>query len=56
MESGDKGFGVPGLTDFMGEELLIPAQGYCVHLSTRINLHHHGFGLSLGRQHQVGVE
>ena len=43
------GLGVPGLTDFVGEELLIPAQGYCVHLSTRVDLHHHGPGPILGR-------
>ena len=33
--------GVPGLIDFVGEELLVPAQGDGIHLSTRINLHSH---------------
>ena len=46
MVSGDKiiRLELPGLTDFMGEELPIPAQEYCVHLSTRVDLHHHRFG------------
>ena len=34
-------FRVPGLTDFIGEEFLIPTQQYCAHLSTRVNLYHH---------------
>ena len=49
--SKDKGarFGVPGLNHFVGEELPIPAQEYCVHPSTRVNLHDHGLGPILGR-------
>ena len=39
-----------------GEELLIPAQGYNIHMSTRVNLHHHGLCTVLGREHQLGVE
>ena len=41
MVSGNKGalFGVPGFVNFMGEYFLIPAQGYGIHLSTRINFH-----------------
>ena len=51
MGSGDKDawLGAPGLTNLVGEELPIPCQGYCVHLSNRVNLHHHGLGPVLGR-------
>ena len=45
--SGDEGGfpGVPGYADFVGEELLTPAQGYSIDLSTRVNLHHNGLCL-----------
>ena len=36
--------GVPGVSDLMGEELLIPAQGDHIHLSPRVNLNGHGLG------------
>ena len=49
MAHGDKGagFGVPSLSELMGEELLIPVQGNCVHLSTRPDLDSHGLGAIL---------
>ena len=31
----------PGLTDFVGEKLFVPAQGDGIHLSTRVDLHSH---------------
>ena len=51
MGSGDKGagFGRPGLSELMEEELPIPAQGDCVHLSTRVNLDCHGLGAVLNQ-------
>ena len=49
MGSGDKGagFGEPGLSELMAEELPIPAQGDCVHLSTRVDLYCHDLGAIL---------
>ena len=40
MDHGDEGAGFGGtwVGKFMGEELLIPAQGDCVYLSPRVNL------------------
>ena len=37
----------PGLSELMGEELPIPAQGDCVHLSTRVHLDCHGLSAVL---------
>ena len=49
MDSGDDGarFGIPGFSELMGEELLIPAQEDCIHLSPRVNLNCHGLGAIL---------
>ena len=46
MGSGHRGagFGVPGLSQVMGKELLILAQGDCIHLSLKVNLNDHGLG------------
>ena len=41
------GCGVPGLSEFMGEELPILAQGYCIHLSARVYFDGHGLGTIL---------
>ena len=49
-------FGVSGLSELMGEELLIPAQGYCTHQSPRVDLESHGLGAILGWKHQVSIE
>ena len=49
MGHGDEGagFGVPGLSEFMEEELLILAQGDCIHLGTRVDLDSHVLGAIL---------
>ena len=56
--SGDNAtlLGVPGFIDFMWKELPIHAQGYSVHLSIRVNLHHQALCPILCRKHQAGVE
>ena len=58
MLSGDEGalFGIPGLIDFLEKYFLIPAQGYGIHLSTRVNLYGHALCPILYRKHQEGVE
>ena len=54
---GDEGalFGIPRCINFVGENLLVPAKGYCVHLSTRVNLHSHALGPILCGEHEAGV-
>ena len=44
----DTGLGEPGIIYFMGEEFAVPAQGFCVDLSTRIYLDHHQLGSIVG--------
>ena len=58
MGSGDEGaeFGVSGVSEFMGKELLILAQGDCVYLSPRVNFNSHGLHAILCGKHQVSVE
>ena len=58
MGNGDEGawFGVPGLSVLMGEDLLILAQGHCIHLSPRVNLDSHGICAILSWKHQVSTE
>ena len=58
MVSGDKSalFGVPSVTEFIGEYFLIPAQGYGIPPSIRVNFHCHVLHPVLCRKHQVGVE
>ena len=33
--------GIPGFINFVGEKILVPAQGDGIHLSTRVYLHSH---------------
>ena len=47
---------VIGHISFVGEGLLVPAQGYCVHLGTWVNLDSHSLHTILHGEHQVGVE
>ena len=56
--SGDKGalFGVCGFFGFVGKYFQIPAQGYGIHLSTRVNLYSLSLHPILHRKHQVDVE
>ena len=49
-------FGVPGFINLVGEYFLIPAQGYSIHLSTRVNLYSNVLHPILCRKHQVDVE
>ena len=49
-------FGVPGLGDFMGEQLPVPAEGHCVYLSTRVNFNGHHLHVILCGELQVSVE
>ena len=42
--------------NFVGEDLPVPAEVYCVHLSTWVNLDSHDLHPILHEEHQVGVE
>ena len=46
--------GKPGVTDFVGIELLVPAQGDGINLSTRFYLHGHQLSTSFGWELQPG--
>ena len=54
------GLRVPGLghldSDIVGEQLLVPAQGDCIHLSTRVDLYSYYFCVILCEELQAGVE
>ena len=49
-------FGMPQLNNFVGEELLLLAQGDCVYLSTWVYLHGHHIHTILLGEVQAGVE
>ena len=55
---GDEGtfLEVFGHISFVMEDLLVPAQGYCVHLGAWVNLDSHGLYSILCGEHQAGVE
>ena len=48
--------GKPGLTDIVGERLLLLAKGDCVDLSSRVNLHGHLMSAILHGKLEPGVE
>ena len=58
MFGGDDGalFGVPGFVNFMGVYLLVPFQGYGVHLCATVDLHGYALYAILCGKQWVGVE
>ena len=49
-------FGVFGCNNFVGKDLPLLAQGYCVYLSTGVNLDSYGLHPILGGEQQLGIE